>query len=156
MYGLPGGHRESLPCSPEIITTLLIGYTPTQSKKVKIHQHESVTGRHMSFPSQTSLPSPFPSHSSRLSQITSFGFPASYSKSLLAIYFTYGNPYVSVLRSQGIPLSLSPTVTKSLFPISASPLLPCKEDHQYHPSRFHIYMVMCNIFFSTSDLLHSV
>ena len=121
-----------------------------------IHQHESVTGRHMSFPSQTSLPSPFPSHSSRLSQITSFGFPASYSKSLLAIYFTYGNPYVSVLRSQGIPLYLFPTVTKSLFPISASPLLPCKEDHQYHPSRFHIYMVMCNIFFSTSDLLHSV
>ena len=35
---------ESLPYSPEIITTLLIGYTPTQSKKFKIHQHESVTG----------------------------------------------------------------------------------------------------------------
>ena len=31
------------------------------------------------------------SHPSRLSQNTSFGFPASYSKLPLAIYFTYGN-----------------------------------------------------------------
>ena len=27
---------ESLPCSPEIITTLLIGYIPIQSKKLKV------------------------------------------------------------------------------------------------------------------------
>ena len=56
----------------------------------------------------------------------SFGLPASYSKFPLAICFTYGNVYVSVLLSQVIPLSPSPTVTESLFFMYISPLLPCK------------------------------
>ena len=29
---------ESIRCSPESITTLLIGFTPTQNKKFKIHK----------------------------------------------------------------------------------------------------------------------
>ena len=65
---------------------------------------------------------------------------ASYSKFLLAIYFTYGNTYVSVLLSQFIPPFPSPTVSISLFSMSVSPLLPCKQVHQYHFSRFHIYI----------------
>ena len=46
-------------------------------------------------------------------QSTSFGFPASYSKFPLSIYFTYGNVYVSMLLSHIISLSF-PTVSKSL------------------------------------------
>ena len=34
----------------------------------------------------------------------------------LAIYFTYGNAYISRLLSQFIPLSPFPTVSLSLFP----------------------------------------
>ena len=72
-----------------------------------IHQHESVTGTHVTPPS--------PPHASRLSQSTSFGFPVSYIKLPLAICFTYGNVYISMLFSQIIPPSPSPTVYKSLF-----------------------------------------
>ena len=42
-------------------------------------------------------PPPSPSHPSRLSQSTGFGFPASYIKHALAIYFIYSNIYVSRL-----------------------------------------------------------
>ena len=72
-----------------------------------IRQHESVTGTHVA--------PPCPPHASRLSQSTGFGFPASYIKLPLAISFTYGNIYISVLFSQIIPPSPSPTVYKSLF-----------------------------------------
>ena len=41
------------------------------------------------------------------------------------IYFTYGNIHVSMLFSQIIPPSSSPTESKSLFLISVSPLPPC-------------------------------
>ena len=74
----------------------------------------------------TSLLSPSPSHPSRLSQSTSFGFPVSYRKFPLAMYFTHGNRYISMLLSQIIPPSPAPTVSKSLFSMSASPFLPCR------------------------------
>ena len=48
-----------------------------------IHQHKSALGLHMSPPSGTSLPPPTPSHPSRLSQSSGFGFPEPYSKFLL-------------------------------------------------------------------------
>ena len=72
-----------------------------------IHQHESSMGIHMFPPSRTSIPPPTPSHPSRLSQSTSFEFPASYSKFPLVVYFTYGNVDVSVLLFQFAPPSPS-------------------------------------------------
>ena len=77
-------------------------------------------------PSWTSLPSPSPPHPSRVSWSTSFGFPASYSKFPLAISFTSGNIYVSMLLSQIIPPSPSPVWPKIM---SASLFLPCKLVH---------------------------
>ena len=76
-------------------------------------------------------PPPSASQPSRLSQIIGFGFPVLYSRFLLAIYFTYGNVYTSMLLFQIIPPSLSPTMSKSLFSMSASPLLLCRQVHQY-------------------------
>ena len=88
-----------------------------------IHQHESAIGPLLLKPPSHLPP---PSRSSRLSHSTGFGFPASYRKFPLAIYFTYHNIYVSVLLSQVIPPSPSCTVTVSLFFTSVSPLLPPK------------------------------
>ena len=50
---------------------------------------------------------------------------ARYSKFPLAIYFTYGNVYVSLLLSQFIPDPLSSYV-QSLFSMSASLFLSCE------------------------------
>ena len=68
---------------------------------------------------------------SRLSQSTKSELPASYSKLSLAVYFTHGNGYVSMLLSQFSPPTPSFTVSTSLF-MSAFPLLPCKEVHWYN------------------------
>ena len=64
--------------------------------------------------------------------------------------------FVSVLLSQFVLPSPSPAVSTSLFCVSASPLVLCKQVHPYHPSRFHIYALIYNNCFSLSDLLHSV
>ena len=61
------------------------------------------------------LPPPSLPHPSGLSQTTCFGCPASCIELALAIYFTYGNVHVSMLFSQIIPPSPSPTESKSLF-----------------------------------------
>ena len=90
-----------------------------------IHKHDSAIDTHMSSSSCTPLPPPSPSHSSRLSQSTGFGFPVSYGKHPLAIYFTSGDVCVSMLFSQIIPLSPAPIVSKSLFFMSVFALLPC-------------------------------
>ena len=68
-----------------------------------IYQHEWATSLHILLPYWTFLPPPSPSHPSRLSQSTSLEVPASYNKFPLAIYFTYGDVYVSMLLSQIIP-----------------------------------------------------
>ena len=69
----------------------------------------------------------------------------------LAICFTYGNVYISLQLSRFIPPSLSPTGSISLFFMSKSLFLPCKQVDQYHFSRFHIYALIYNICFSLSD-----
>ena len=71
------------------------------------------------------LPPPSSSHPSGLFQCTGFECPVSCIDLGLAIYFTYGNIHVSMLFSQIIPPSPSPTESKSLFFISVSLLLSC-------------------------------
>ena len=67
------------------------------------------------------LEPPSPSHSSRLTQSTSFVYPVTYSKFPLAIYFTHGNIYISMLLFQIIPSSPSFTISKSLCSLFAFP-----------------------------------
>ena len=58
----------------------------------------------------------------------------------LTICSTYDNAHVSMLFSQIIPPSPSPTGSKSLFFTSVSLLLSHTQGHRYHFSKFHIYM----------------
>ena len=71
-----------------------------------IHWHESVIGARVSPHPET--PSHLPPHSG-LSQSTGFEIPASCIDLAPVIYFTYSNIHVSMLFSQIIPFSLSPT-----------------------------------------------
>ena len=70
-----------------------------------IHHLESALGVHMSPPSWIPLPPPSISYPSVLSQSTGSRFPASYIKLPLAICFTYGNVYVSVLLKLSQPMA---------------------------------------------------
>ena len=63
-------------------------------------------------PSCTPLPPPSPYHSSESSQCTSPEHPVSCIKPGLVIHFTYDIIHVSMLFSQIIPLSPSPTESK--------------------------------------------
>ena len=54
----------------------------------------------------------------------------------------YGNVYVSMLFSPIIPLSPSHTVFRSLSFMSVSPLLICKQNHQYRLSRSYVYALI--------------
>ena len=73
------------------------------------------------FPILNPLPPPSASHPSGSSQCTSLEHPFSCIKPGLAIYFTY-DIHVSMLFSQIIPTSPSPTESKSLFFTSVSHL----------------------------------
>ena len=77
--------------------------------------------------------------------------PVLHSNFPLAIYFTYGNIYVSMPPSQFI--SFLHYIHKS---VSASLFLLWKQVHQYNFSGFHVYALLYNICFPLSDLLHSV
>ena len=82
--------------------------------------------------------------------------PASCIKLALGISFTYGKVHVSVLFSQIIPPSSSPTESKSLFFISVSLLLSRIWGHHYRLSKFHIHALVYCIGVLFSDLLRSV
>ena len=103
-----------------------------------IHQHESPIVIYMCPPVEPFSHFP-PCPILQVITDSGFWFSMPYSKFLLAIYFTYGNAYVSMLFSQIIPPSLSHTVSKSLFSMPASLLLPRKQVHQYYLSRVHVY-----------------
>ena len=62
----------------------------------------------------------------RSSQSTNAELPVPYSSFTLAIYFTHGSVYMSVLVSQFIPTSPSYPVPTSPFSMSASLFLPYK------------------------------
>ena len=133
-----------------------------------IHRHESAMGVHVS-PIPKPLSPSSPLHPSGLSQGIGFQCRVSCIKLGLAIYFTYDNIHVSMLFSQIIPPSPSPTESKSLFFTSVSfavshmiPPLPSPTEskslfftsmsladshmgHCYHLSKFHIYALICHI-----------
>ena len=89
------------------------------------YQYESATGIHI--PSVLNPP-PISRPVPPLEVVTEHYW----SKFSLAIYFTYGDIYVSVLFSQSVPLLPSPTVSTSVSSNSSvSPLLPCKQVHLY-------------------------
>ena len=90
-----------------------------------IHQHGSAVGIHVFPPHPEPAPSPFLPYPSGLSKSTGFGCPALCIELTPVTYFTYGNVYVSMLFSQTILPSPSPTESQSLFFTSVSPLLPC-------------------------------
>ena len=85
-----------------------------------------------------------------------------YSKFLLVIYFVHISVYMSIPISHFIPppppspTHFSPMVFICLFSTSVSLFLLCKPVHLYHFSRFHIYVLIYDICFSLSDLVHSV
>ena len=97
-----------------------------------------------------------------------FECPASCIKLALVTYFTYGDIDVSMLFSQIIPPSPSPTQSKSLFFISVSLYIcvslnlmfftsvSCIQGRRYCLSKFHIFVLIYYNGVSLSDLLHSV
>ena len=87
---------------------------------------------YMCSPSWTPLPPPSPSHPSGSSQCTSPEHSVSCIKPGLAIDFTYDNKHVSMLFSQIISPSASPTEYQRLFYTSVSLLLSCIQG--YHLS----------------------
>ena len=100
---------------------------------------------HLCSPSRTPLPPPSPSHPSGSSQCTSPEHPVSCIEPGLLICFTYDNIHVSVLFSQIISPSPSPTEPRSLFcETSLSLLLSRRLGHRYHLSKFNIYeLIYC-------------
>ena len=116
-----------------------------------ILQHGSAVGIHMSSPSWTSLPPPTPSDSSILSQ----------SPGLSSLSHTVNPHWRSILHMLlYVSMLLSPLVPPSpSYPPHTCPLCLhlhcCKEFHQYHLSRFHIYASIYDICLSLSDLLHT-
>ena len=119
-----------------------------------IHQREGAIGIHMSPALWTFLPLPTPSyllgcHTTHSHYLSHLLYSHTTSLHWLCFaYFTYGNVYISELLSQFVPPSPSPTVSTSLFSMTTSPLLPCKEVYQYHLSRFHLYALIWYLFFS--------
>ena len=63
--------------------------------------------------------------------------------------------YTFQYYSLDLPHPFLPSLCPQSFSISESLFLPCKYDHQYHFSRFHIY-VLIYICFSLSDLLQYI
>ena len=98
---------------------------------------------------------PSPYHPSGSSQCTSPEHPVSCIKPGLVIYFTDDNIHVSMLFSQIIPPSPSPTESNSLFFTSVSLLLSYIKGHRYHLSKFHVYALRycIGVFLSELTLL---
>ena len=121
-----------------------------------VQQSESAICIHISSPSGTFLPPPLPIPPSRSSQSTKLSsLFYIYSKFPLAIYFTHGSVFMLSLISKFIAPSPSHPVTTCLFSASVCRFLPWKYVHLYHFSRFYIYVLIYDIFFSFQlTLLH--
>ena len=84
-----------------------------------------------------------------------------YSRFLLVIHCIHISVYMSIPISQFItpppPRCHFPRlVSIHLFSTSVSQLLSCNPVHLYHFSRFHIHVLIYDVCFFLSDLLHSV
>ena len=79
-----------------------------------IHRHDSATV-HICPHILNPLPPPFPPYPSGLFQSTGLGCPASCIELALAIYLPNGNVHVSMLFSQLIPSSPSPTNVHKIY-----------------------------------------
>ena len=87
-----------------------------------IHQHELAIDIHVSpHPEPTSHLPPTPPGCHRAPALGAL----LHALLALVIHSAYGNVHVSMLFSQIIPPSSSPTKSRSLFFTSMSPLLPC-------------------------------
>ena len=102
------------------------------------HQHESALDMHMAPSSWTFLLPPIPFHPPRLSQRLDFSFLRSHRANYLA--FTHDNVYLSMLLFQFVPSSLSPSVSTSLFAMSAS---PCCSANTFISTNFLDSIYMC-------------
>ena len=93
------------------------------------------------FPTEPPSPSPV----SLLQVITEHQteFPVSIPTSYLVYTWLY--IYLNITSSICPTLSFS-TMSTSPFSTSASLFLPCKQVHQYHFSRFHLYVLIYDIF----------
>ena len=81
--------------------------------------------------------------------------PVLHSSFPTATCFTDDDVYVSVLLSGFVPVSPSPVLFTSLFSAAVPLFSSHKQVHQYHFSRFHMYVLIHKICFSLYDLLHS-
>ena len=71
--------------------------------------------------------------------------PVLYNNFPLAIYFTYGNVFISILLSQFVPPAPALPVSTNLFCTLESLFLSCKLFHQYHFSRVHTYVLKVRV-----------
>ena len=118
------------------------------------HQPESAIGIHMSLPSWSFLPSPAPSHPSRLIQ----------RPCLSSLRHTANFLWLSILHTVSFHVTLSLHLALSSFspcPYVCSLCLflqccPVNKFFGIHLSRFHIYALVYDTYLSLSDLLHSV
>ena len=123
-------------------------------------QHESAIGIHISPPSWNSLPPPFPSHSSRLTQSPFSQFPEPYSKFLMAIHFTHSSvsfmtqtweaswiAEAPIVFTSTLFLSLANAVSSFAFIFSSAsawllhwsrPEVPQWSHHLSFPSKLHL------------------
>ena len=115
-----------------------------------------ISHRYMCDPRPKPFPPPSPSHPSGLSQCNGFECPVSCIELGQVISFIYGNIHVSMLFSQIIPPSSSPTGSKRLFYTSVSLLLSRIQGYCYCLSKFHIYVSVYCIDVFLSGLIHSV
>ena len=121
-----------------------------------IQWHETATGTHVS--PHSKHPSHLPPQSIPLGFPRTSGFPeqcpVSCIKLALVIYFTYGNIYVSMLFSQIIPLSPSPTESKSLSLHLCLLCCPaCRIIGTIFLDFIYIYALIYVVCLSLSDLL---
>ena len=99
---------------------------------------------------------------------SSFPFSSSQGIEQSSLCYTVGSCQLSILYIISIvytcqfqspnllPLPFLPLVSICLFSMPVSLFLLCKQVHLYLSSRFHIQASIYNIYFSLSDILHSV